>query len=221
MKFIRQNDPAWGKELLGHSATTTIGRSGCLLVALTVAYNELCSASHTPLSVQRLLLSKNPNSFKGSMLVLEIAANILGLVCLEKERLRSVPGDPRLPDRVLAGLGIDLPGDFAKRPQSPPLMINRTPLAKGVTVGGGAVTAGSAGLCILHVDHDKDTLGGDIDGDHFLNALEWKNGRVECLDPATGKVCYLDDRTLKGDSQWGAVTKHFTVVGTIPIRRAS
>jgi len=189
MKFLKQNDLSaqggWGGTLLGHSATTTIGRAGCFWVAFTMAVNELLRQDNRPDTLQHFVLAKDPNTFKSSMLVAERAARVVGLVCLESERLRAAVGDPRLPDRVLAGLGLE--------PRS---------------------------VCILHVDLDRDILGGDSEGDHFILAYAWRNGGIECADPATGRICILDDRTLKGDSVWNTTasgTKRFSVVGTIPI----
>lgn len=42
-------------------------------------------------------------------------------------------------------------------------------------------------LAILHVDHDADR-GGDVEGDHFIVATALVGDRVQCLDPAVGKV---------------------------------
>ncbi len=211
MRILKQNDKStqggWGATLLGHSAVTTIGQKGCMWVCFTMVVNELLGEFQRPDDFQRYILQKDPHAFEGVTFYIERSARAVGLVALEAERLRSHVGDPRLPDRVLAGLGIEL---AAFKNQHPPLHVNTTPPAKEGGVG-------FPGLCILHVDHDGDPS----DGEHFVVAYAWFNGQIRCADPATGKDVFLDDRTLTGVSVWGDVPKTYRVVGTIPIRRAA
>ena len=78
---------------------------------------------------------------------------------------------------------------------------------------------GADGLAVLHVDYDGEKPGGDVDGDHFVLAVELTPTSVVCLDPAVGRVT-LSWPVLEGVAVWGKVDRRaYCVVGVRPIRR--
>ncbi len=87
VRILRQNDSRWGSKLLGKSSTS-IGNSGCLLTALTMARNTFFGGEMTP-DQANLLVTPN-GGFSGSTanLIPETAARVLGLRALESERIR-------------------------------------------------------------------------------------------------------------------------------------
>ncbi len=102
MHYLRQADPEWSKVPLGHhnpanTKAPTLGKYGCFVTALTMAVNHLTGYMYTPKEIQERILSKRPDAFFGVQLVLERAAPVFGLVAEEKNRIRTVRGDKRLP----------------------------------------------------------------------------------------------------------------------------
>ena len=220
MQILRQSDPRWGHEPIGRQFRApykTFGGIGCLETSFTMAANELLKPAvlFTPKTMQDKLLAQAAfEAFDGVLMCLEPAAHVVGLVCKESERLRATLGDPRLPHRVLAGLGIELE-EFATTTDPGLLPVNQTH------------PSGDHGLCILHVAINAQEPGASQAGQHFILAWQWLNGKIQCADPATGAQVELDDTTLTGQSMWGHHAdgtpdlKTYRVVGTIPIRRAA
>ena len=78
---------------------------------------------------------------------------------------------------------------------------------------------GADGLAILHVDYDGDKPGGDVEGDHFILAVEMLPSSIVCHDPAVGRVV-LSWPMLEGLAVWGKTDRRlYCVVGVRPIRR--
>ena len=72
---LRQGDPRWSKKLLGKSGLKTIGSSGCLLTAMTMAHNAFYKAGLTPDVVNDRVI----NAFQGPDLIQPLAAQTLGM----------------------------------------------------------------------------------------------------------------------------------------------
>lgn len=60
----------------------------------------------------------------------------------------------------------------------------------------------AGGVCILHVDHDRDRVGGDEEPDHFVLATGFDDVDLHYADPAPGEVGRLQLRTLVGAAVW-------------------
>jgi hypothetical protein len=63
------------------------------------------------------------------------------------------------------------------------------------------VAALTAGLAILHVDHDE-TRGGDVEADHFVLGRRIVADRIYFADPATGEEDSLDLRMMAAPTMW-------------------
>jgi hypothetical protein len=77
------------------------------------------------------------------------------------------------------------------------------------------------GVVILHVDHDSDRAGGDIDGDHFVLAIDISNDSIHYCDPATGALGSLDLRTMSGMAAWGTTLRRYEVRSARALVRAA
>ena len=118
-------------------------------------------------------------------------------------------------------------GDRLRVHDAAPVLGLVAPLSERVTGNPGSAQIkdtvrdafGADGLAILHVDYDGDKPGGDIDGDHFILAVEMTPSSVVCLDPAVGRVV-LSWPMLEGLAVWGKTDRRlYCVVGARPIRR--
>ena len=84
------------------------------------------------------------------------------------------------------------------------------------------IVAGLAdGVVILHVDHDSDRAGGDIDGDHFVLAIGIADDLITYCDPATGGLGSLDLRTMSGMAAWGKPLRRYEVRSARALVRAA
>lgn len=105
-----------------------------------------------------------------------------------------------------------LTADARDKVELPLSVGNRQPLIDGIK------RALGAGLGIIHIDHDSETPGGDVDGDHFILATCVDALGVVCLDPALAKETRLLLPTLTADVKWGAVPKHYKALCVRPIK---
>lgn len=84
---LQQNDKRWGATPLGRSSEFNIGGAGCMLTSLTMAVNAFTKDTLTPDVAQAAALSISAGSFDGPNLVLQTAADALGISAPESERL--------------------------------------------------------------------------------------------------------------------------------------
>lgn len=77
------------------------------------------------------------------------------------------------------------------------------------------------GVVILHVDHDSDRAGGDIDGDHFVLAVHVDDDVIVYTDPATGDRGTLGLRTMSGVAGWGSPLRRYEVRSARALRTAA
>lgn len=80
-------------------------------------------------------------------------------------------------------------------------------------------------LALLHVDHDVDR-GGDVDADHWVLAVEWREVEggdpvILYRDPATGDDGTLSGRTLTGPTVWGTKPRIYRVRAVRVVERAT
>ena len=188
----------------------TIGGAGCLLTCFTMIVNFLLGTKYTVAEMNKILV--DAGCFSGPLIILEKAAAHMGLKALDSERSRSTTADR-----------------------------DASIMARAIRI-----IFGQGRLCILHVDLNHNKPGGDVYGDHFVVAFELVPGNpafdvgdvVKCADPAPGKVFEIDVASGLGDSTWvpahtmkdpatgktvsvPAVVEHMTVVGVIPISKAT
>lgn len=181
--YLRQADPAWTARALGLSAVSpTIGRSGCLLTAITQAVRALgVDVSATPVAVQERAISHWRAKHGANP-----------WLCPFVELPPSGPPKPG-PNAVL-----DLVAEAAGLHSDPAARVDNNPELMQVVLD---KTLLNGGLCILHVDYD-----GDGRGDHFALALRIDDDKIHYADPATGTEGRIDLRSLvtaPGGHSWG------------------
>lgn len=134
VRGLIQNDARWGKVQLGFG-TSSIGGGGCLLTAMTMAFNSIRGAALIPPDVNEI--AKNVRAFAAgsSNLVVETLAEALKLAV--GKRVRNAPSDvggmieavqQGLRNKGLAILHVDYEGDNDG---------DHFVLVNGMTAGGG------------------------------------------------------------------------------------
>lgn len=89
-RFYWQGDPEWGHQVLGFSRET-IAEEGCLVTSLAMASNALAGTEWNPSDVNDIAVSAG--AFRGAALVLELAAEVVGVRALDSERIHAGDGD--------------------------------------------------------------------------------------------------------------------------------
>ncbi len=97
VQILRQANKLWSTTPLGKSTEFTIGEAGCMLTSLTMAVNTLTHDEITPDVAQAAALNYSPNTFSGPELVLEKAADALGVRAPESERIHDTDSSGRKP----------------------------------------------------------------------------------------------------------------------------
>jgi hypothetical protein len=88
--FYWQGDGEWGGRALGFSRET-ISEEGCMVTALAMASNTQAGTDWNPGDVNEL--AQSAGAFKGDLLILELAAEAVGLRAPDDERIHAGDGD--------------------------------------------------------------------------------------------------------------------------------
>lgn len=155
------------------------------------------------------------------LLCLTMAARILGTrpsilpvhANLEFLDVNAFHGDALVIHLAAPTLGLDAP--LKERVKAPP--------GSGVLRDATEDALFSGSLAILHVDHDGDRPGGDVDGDHFILAHRIEGNRLLCMDPAVGRVSLTwPGLESAGEVLWGKEDRRkYHTIAVRPVRKAS
>ena len=197
-----QSHPEWTADVLGHGKETdTLGRYGCAVTSLAILANAFGVTKKATPKTMNNFLKKTPGAF------VDGTGTKAGVLLSFETAAKAIGLKAANGERVRAAIGD----------------VRLAPLARKVLEGGG--------LCVFHVDHNKDVPGGDPRGDHFIAAGEHVLASVangvatpsafRCVDPTTGASILIDENTMRGKSMWKGKEKTFNVVSVIPVYRAA
>jgi hypothetical protein len=191
---LKQGDDRWSADLLGFGPST-LGGSGCLLVAL-------CEAARI-LKVHAYLDPRELNT-RG-----QAAKTFAGVDKASGKWIVGIGSGALIPAlAACAGLEVD-----------------RSRRKEVAVVGADSVRTtiktalGQGELVLLNVDHDSTRKGGDEHPDHWVLAFAMTADVVSFTDAATGKDGSLSLASLTGLARWGTPPRIYKVMVAQPVRR--
>jgi hypothetical protein len=196
----RQADPEWGQLVTGYgdprNPKHTLGWIGCFVTAAAMAYDYLSGVPCTPAEMNEI--GKKAKAFADGKGNYDSGVRVLFNV-----------------ERALASVGVLAPERWRVR----------APFGDPGLSAAVIECLDQGGVCIIHVDHDRDEANGDPEGDHFIFAARriaptpQHPAHILCYDPATGRDVWLSEDRLEGTTVWRKKPKHFRGVGVVRCMR--